>query len=66
MKMKCYIDVNFTIEEDFARFTDKDISDFIDNKELMVAIFKDDLREKLEYFSDNVKDLDVTVTFEEN
>lgn len=62
--MKCYIDVNFTIEEDFTRFTKEEQQEFIDNKELMTAIFKDDLEERLIYFTDNIKDLNVTITFE--
>lgn len=69
--MKCYIDVNFTIEEDFTRFSDEDIVDFVDNRELVTALFKKDLLERLKYFShnandsDNIKDLEVTVTFED-
>lgn len=51
--LKCYIDVNFTVEEDFERFSDEDIADFIDNKELMTNLFKKDLLERLEYFSHN-------------
>lgn len=62
--LKCYIDVNFTVEEDFERFSDKDKLDFIKNKELMTDLFKKDLLERLEYFSHNIKDLDVIVTFE--
>ena len=64
MKMKCFIDVNFTIEEDFNRFTDEDKIDFINNKELVTDLFKKDLLERLEYFSHNIKDLCVAVTFE--
>lgn len=63
--LKCYIDVNFTVEEDFERFTEKDVTDFIDNRGLVVELFKQDLLERLEYFSHNIKDLDVVVTFEE-
>lgn len=63
--LKCYIDVNFTIEEDFTRFLDEDKQDFINNKELMTAIFKDDLLKRLEYFSSNVENLNVVITFEE-
>lgn len=69
--MKCYIDVNFTIEEDFTRFSDEDIVDFVDNRELVTALFKKDLLERLKYFSHNandsgnIKDLEVTVTFED-
>lgn len=63
--LKCYIDVNFTVEEDFERFTEKDVTDFIDNRGLVVELFKKDLLERLEYFSHNIKDLDVVVTFEE-
>lgn len=65
MKMKCYIDVNFTIEEDFTRFSDEDIVDFVDNKELMTDLFKKDLLERLEYFSHNIKNLEAVVTFED-
>ena len=62
--LKCYIDVNFTIEEDFARVTDEDKADFIENKELMTALFKEDLLKRLDYFSQNIKDLNTVVTFE--
>lgn len=64
--LKCYIDANFTIAEDFARFSDKDKQDFINNKELMLKMFKDDLLDKLKYFSDSIENLDVTITFEGN
>ena len=62
--MKCYIDVNFTIEEDFTRFTEEEQQEFITNKELMTAVFKDDLEERLDYFTDDIKDLNVVITFE--
>ena len=62
--LKCYIDVNFTVEEDFERFSEEDKLDFIKNKELMTDLFKKDLLERLECFSHNIKDLDVIVTFE--
>lgn len=62
--LKCYIDVNFTIAEDFSGFSDKDKQDYIDNKELMMKMFKSDLLERLEFFSKSVEDLDVTITFE--
>lgn len=64
--LKCYIDVNFTIAENFARFSDKDKQGFIDNKELMTAMFKVDLLDKLKYFSDSIEGLDVAITFEGN
>lgn len=63
--MKCYIDVNFTIEEDFTRFTKEEQQKFIDNKELMTAIFRDDLRKRLDYFTDDIKDLNIVITFED-
>lgn len=62
--LKCYIDVNFTVEEDFERFSDEDKLDFIKNKKLMTDLFRKDLLERLNYFSHNIKDLDVLVTFE--
>ena len=62
--LKCYIDVNFTVEEDFERFSDEDKLDFINNRELMTDLFKKDLLERLNYFSQNIKGLDVLVTFE--
>ncbi len=64
MKMKCYIDVNFTIEEDLSEYTDDDRDKFLQNKVKMVHLFKNDLLGQLDY-SENIKDLDVTVTFEE-
>ena len=63
---KCYIDVSFSIEEDFSRFTSEDIAEFIANRELMTEMFKADLLERLDYFSSNIKDLGVTVSFEED
>lgn len=63
--LKCFIDVNFTVEEDLSRFNEDDIKDFTENKDLMVELFKEDLLERLKYFSDNIKDLNATVTFEE-
>ena len=63
--LKCYIDVNFTIEEDFSDFSIEDKKDFIDNRELMTRLFTQDLLQKLDYFSSNIKDLKVAVTFEE-
>lgn len=62
--LKCYIDVNFTIEEDFTRFSDEDKAKFIKNKELMTILFEEDLLKRLDYFSHNIKDLDAVVTFE--
>lgn len=62
--MKCYIDVNFTIEEDLSEYTDDDRDKFLQNKVKMVELFKNDLLNQLDY-SENIKDLDVTVTFEE-
>ena len=62
--LKCYIDVNFTIEKDFERYSDKDKADFIKNKELMTDLFKEDLLKKLDYFSQNIKDLNTVITFE--
>ena len=64
--LKCFIDVNFTIEEDLARFTNKDRQDFIANRELMTDLFKQDLLEKLEYFSGYIKNLNATISFENN
>lgn len=64
MEMKCYIDVNFTIEEDLSEYTDDDRDKFLQNKVKMVELFKNDLLNQLDY-SENIKDLDVTVTFEE-
>lgn len=64
MILKCYIDVNFTIEEDFTRFTEEEQREFMNHKELMTAIFEDDLLERLQYFSKNIKDLGVTIDFE--
>ena len=63
--LKCYIDVNFTIEEDFSDFSIEDKKDFIDNRELMTRLFTQDLLQKLDYFSSNIKDLKVAGTFEE-
>ena len=62
--LKCYIDVNFTVEEDFERFSDEDKIDFINNKEQIINLFKQDLINQLDY-SPYIKDLDVVVTFEE-
>ena len=62
--MKCYIDVNFTIEEDLSEYTDGDRDKFLQNKAKMVELFKNDLLGQLDY-SENIKDLDVAVTFEE-
>mgnify|MGYP001079045650 CR=1 FL=1 len=64
MILKCYIDVNFTIEEDFTRFTEEEQQEFMSHKELMTAIFKNDLLERLQHFSENIKDLDVVINFE--
>lgn len=63
--LKCFIDVNFTIEENLSRFDEDDIKAFTENKDLMAKLFKEDLLERLKYFSDNIKDLNATVTFEE-
>lgn len=63
--LKCFVDVNFTVEEDLSRFNEDDIKDFTENKDLMAKLFKEDLLERLKYFSDNIKDLNATVTFEE-
>jgi len=64
MILKCYIDVNFTIEEDFTRFTEEEQREFINHKELMTTMFKDDLLERLQYFSKNIEDLNVAINFE--
>lgn len=61
---KCYIDVGFTIEENLNRFTDKERAEFIENRELMTKLFKQDLLERLEYFSDNISNLNATISFE--
>lgn len=63
--LKCFIDVKFTIEENLSRFDEDDIKAFTENKDLMAKLFKEDLLERLKYFSDNIKDLNATVTFEE-
>lgn len=62
--LKCYIDVNFTVEEDFERFSDEDKLVFMNNKEQIINLFKQDLINQLDY-SPYIKDLDVVVTFEE-
>ena len=62
--LKCYIDVNFTIAEDFSGFSDEDKQDFIKNKELMMKMFKSDLLERLKFFSNDIENLDVVITFE--
>ena len=62
--LKCYIDVEFTIEESFDRFTDEEKVEFMENKELMLKLFEKDLLKRLEYFSDNIQDLKTTITFE--
>ena len=62
--LKCYIDVKFTIEEDFSEFTDEERVEFVENKELMEKLFRQDLLIQLEHFSSNVKDLQAVITFE--
>ena len=63
MKMKCYIDVNFTIEEDLSDHSNEDKEKFLSNKDKIVELFKQDLLKQLDY-SETIKDLGVTVTFE--
>ena len=63
--LKAYIDVNFTVEETFDDWTDKAVDKLLNEKQKLIDIFKADLLERLEYFSHNIKDLDVVVTFEE-
>ena len=65
MKMKCYIDVNFTVEEDLSDYSSENIDKFIANKDKIVELFKEDLLNQLDY-SQTIKDLDVAVTFEED
>ena len=64
MKMKCYIDVNFTIEEDLYDYPNEDKEKFLNNKDKIVELFKQDLLEQLDY-SATIKDLDVVVKYEE-
>ena len=61
--MKCYIDVNFTIEEDLYDYPTQDKEKFLNNKDKIVELFKQDLLEQLDY-SKTIKDLSVIVTFE--
>lgn len=62
--LKCYIDVEFTIEESFDRFTDEEKVEFMENKDLMLRLFEKDMLKRLEYFSNNIRDLKTTITFE--
>lgn len=64
MEMKCYIDVNFTVEEDLSEYPTEEIEKFINNKDEIIEMFKRDLLDQLDY-KEYIKDLDVTVTFEE-
>lgn len=61
--LKCYIDVNFTIEEDLCDYPTEDKEKFLNNKDKIVELFKQDLLEQLDY-SETIKDFDVVVTFE--
>ena len=62
--LMCYIDVNFTLEQDFDGFTDSEKVEFMENVGLMEVLFRKDMMEQLQYFSSNIKDLKTAITFE--
>lgn len=62
--LKCYIDVAFTLEQDFDGFTDSEKVEFMENVGLMEVLFRKDMMEQLQYFSSNIKDLKTAITFE--
>lgn len=63
--MKAYIDVNFTIEDDLSNWDDKDKDRVIKNKDKLVGIFKKEFFSRYHDYKDDIKDLDVTITFED-
>ena len=52
------------VEDNIDEFTNEERVEFIENKELMEKLFRQDLLKQLEHFSDNVKDLQTAITFE--
>ena len=62
--MKTYIDVNFTVEEDWSEFTDEEKEKLFQKKQKIIDLFKKDLLSNLSYYADNIKDLNVALTYE--
>ena len=63
--MKAYIDVIFTIEDDLSNWDDEDKNRIIKNKDKLVDIFKKEFFSRYHDYKDDIKDLDVTITFED-
>lgn len=63
--MKAYIDVNFTIEDDLSNWDDEDKGEMIKNKDKLVDLFKKEFFSRYHDYKDDIKDLDITITFED-
>ena len=63
--MKSYIDVSFTLEEDLSNWSEKDKDIIVNNIDKIKKVFINEFYHKYKDYKNNIKDLNVVITFEE-
>lgn len=63
--MKAYIDVSFTLEEDLSNWSERDKDIIVNNIDKIKKVFINEFCHKYKDYKNNIKDLNVVMTFEE-